>query len=189
MVSGFAISHVKKQQTTRSGRFCDSCLEVDSTRVITLKAPARKSSRKRTHLDYANLDSGLQSDPNRWTRILEGKTIKDDSFKRMKGSEVGLEWLESDDTAMREPFVVESPEGLGMKMPDEEFSIDDVAEVVGEDTPVEVIGTGVLYHPCPILTVGISQTLHLSPTLPVGRSANGLNITISILRHATKSGT
>jgi len=74
---------------------------------------------------------------------LEGKTIKDDSFKRMKGSAVGLEWLESDASAMKEPLVVENPEGLGMKMPDEAFSIDDVAEVVGTDTPVEVIGANV----------------------------------------------
>ena len=76
---------------------------------------------------------------------MEGKTIKDDSFRRMKGSVVGLEWLESDDSAMREPFVVENLEGLGMKMPDEAFSIDDVAEVVGEDTPVEVIGADYLF--------------------------------------------
>lgn len=121
-------------------RFCHSCLDADSNRVITMKPPARKSSRKRTHLDYANLDSGLQSDPNRWTRMLEGKKIKDDNFQRKQGNDVGLEWLESDDSAMREPFVVETPEGLGMKMPDDDFSIEDVAEVVGVDTPVEVIG-------------------------------------------------
>lgn len=121
-------------------------MESDSSHVITLKAPARKSSRKKTQLDYANLDSGLQSDPNRWTRILEGKEIKENTFRRMKGSEVGLEWLESDDSAMREPFIVEFPDGLGMKMPDEDFSVEDVAEVVGEETPVEVIGE--LLKPC-----------------------------------------
>ena len=144
-MNGIGPFNLLRTRLTHTGMFCESCLEVDSTRVITLKAPARKSSRKRTHLDYANLDSGLQSDPNRWTRILEGKTIKDDNFKRMQGSEVGLEWLECDDSAMREPFVVETPEGLGMKMPDEEFSVDDVAEMVGDDTPVEVIGTRVLF--------------------------------------------
>lgn len=82
---------------------------------------------------------------------MEGKTIKDDSFKRMNGSEVGLEWLESDANAMREPFVVEKPEGLGMKMPDEAFSVDDVAELVGTDTPVEVIGGNVLLLPRPMV--------------------------------------
>lgn len=124
-------------------RFCADCVEADPKRVITMKPPARKSSRKRTQLDYANLDSGLQSDPNRWTRMLEGKKIKDDNFQRMRGSEVDLEWLDSNPNAMREPFIVEKPEGLGMKMPDGDFSVDTVADVVGEDTPVEVIGTPV----------------------------------------------
>ena len=41
---------------------------------------------------------------------------------------------------MKEPIVVESEEGLGMKMPPSEFTVSDVAEVLGEDTPVEVIG-------------------------------------------------
>lgn len=136
-------------------RFCEECVEADPKRIITMKPPARKSSRKRTQLDYANLDSGLQSDPNRWTRMLEGKTIKDDNFQRMQGSEVGLEWLESNPNAMREPFVVETPDGLGMKMPDEDFSVDSVAEVVGEDTPVEVIGTlkSVFFYIFPFDTV------------------------------------
>lgn len=75
--------------------------------------------------------------------MLEGKKIKDDNFQRMRGSEVDLEWLDSNPNAMREPFIVEKPEGLGMKMPDGDFSVDTVADVVGEDTPVEVIGTPV----------------------------------------------
>lgn len=122
-------------------------MEGDSNRVITLKPPARKSSRKRAHLDYANLDSGLQSDSSRWIRMLEGKRLQDDNFKRMKGSDVGLEWLESDDNAMQEPFVVENPDGLGMKMPGGDFSIEDVAEAVGEDSPIEVIGPCILPFP------------------------------------------
>ncbi|KAG2746648.1 hypothetical protein P692DRAFT_201867625 [Suillus brevipes Sb2] len=52
---------------------------------------------------------------------------------------VGLEWLENDETAMREPIVVENPEGLRMKMPPPEFSVQDVADEVGPETPVEVI--------------------------------------------------
>lgn len=121
-------------------------MEAEPTRVITLRAPARKSSRKRTTLDYANLDSGMHTDPNRWMRMLEGKKIKESTFKKMNGADVGLEWLESDDSAMREPFIVETPEGLGMKMPDADFTVDDVAEAVGEDTPVEVIGETAALH-------------------------------------------
>lgn len=72
--------------------------------------------------------------------MMEGKDIKPHSFKRMKGSDVTLEWLETDPTAMTEPILIENPEGLGMKMPSEDFTVSEVAEIVGEDTPVEVIG-------------------------------------------------
>ncbi|OBZ75769.1 JmjC domain-containing histone demethylation protein 1 [Grifola frondosa] len=119
--------------------FCKSCLAADASRVITMKPPARKSARKRTQRDYAGLNSGQEADPNRWLRMLEGKPIKPDPFKRMKGSEVGVEWLESDDSAMREPILVEKPDGLGMKMPPTSLTVDDVAELVGENSPVELI--------------------------------------------------
>lgn len=72
--------------------------------------------------------------------MLEGKPIKPHNFSSMKGSELTLEWLEHDETAMREPILIETPEGLGMKMPPKDFSVRDVAEIVGKDIPVEVIG-------------------------------------------------
>jgi len=106
---------------------------------MTLKTPARKSSRKRTQRDYANLNSGLGSDSNRWIRMLETKEIKKDLFKRFKGSELE-EWLERDDNALLEPIVIENPEGLGMTMPPNTLTVEDVAEMIGEGTPVEVIG-------------------------------------------------
>lgn len=80
----------------------------------------------------------------RWLRMMQGKTIKPDPFKRMAGSEVIVEWLESDPNAMTEPIVIESPDGLGMKMP-EGLTVSGVAEILGENTPVEVIGE-VSYH-------------------------------------------
>jgi len=108
--------------------------------MITFKAPARKSARKRTRRDYAGLNSGQGSDPNRWMRILEGKIIKDDPFQRLKGHAVGLEWLADDESAMREPIVIATPEGLGMKMPPSNFTVDDVTQLIGGNMPVEVIG-------------------------------------------------
>jgi hypothetical protein len=118
------------------------------SRLMTLKVPARKSSRKRTQLDYANLNAGVESDPSRWLRVIQSKPIRDDNFRRMKGADVGLEWLENDETAMREPIVVENPEGLRMKMPPPEFSVQDVADEVGPETPVEVIGECIRYRVC-----------------------------------------
>ena len=109
----------------------------------TLKPPARKSSRKRTQPDYANLHAGLDAlstDGTKWLRVIETKDIKPDSFRRLKGSEVNSGWLEQDPEAFREPIVIESPEGLGMRMPNKDFTVADVAEIVGPQTPVEVIG-------------------------------------------------
>ncbi|KZS99328.1 JmjC domain-containing histone demethylation protein 1 [Sistotremastrum niveocremeum HHB9708] len=119
--------------------YCQSCRAADQTRVITFKPPARKSSRKRANRDYASLHAGLEAGPNKWLKIMEGKTILDDNFQRLKGSMLTMDWLHSNDTALREPVVIEKPEGLGMSMPPDEFEVKDVAEIVGENTPVEVI--------------------------------------------------
>ena len=120
-------------------RYCEACTKVDPTRIMTFKTPARKSSRKRTQRDYANLNSGLGSDPKRWLRLLETKEIKKDPFKRLQGSELES-WLEEDEDALREPIIIEQPEGLGMKMPPRDLTVEHVAEYIGEDTPLEVIG-------------------------------------------------
>ncbi|KAH7907975.1 hypothetical protein BJ138DRAFT_1158714 [Hygrophoropsis aurantiaca] len=119
--------------------YCKACAQNNPSLSITVKPPARKSSRKRTQLDYANLNSGVEADANRWLRVIESKSIQEDQFRRMRGSDVGVEWLEVDETAMREPIVIESPTGLGMKMPDPNFTVSDVADIIGHDTPVEVI--------------------------------------------------
>lgn len=121
-------------------RYCQSCRAADKTRVITFKPPARKSSRKRANRDYASLHAGLEAGPNKWLTIMEGKTILDDNFQRLKGSMLTMDWLHSNDSALREPVIIENPEGLGMTMPPEGFGVKDVAEVVGENLPVEVIG-------------------------------------------------
>ena len=92
--------------------------------------------------DYASLDDGLGSDPNRFLRILEAKQSQikfKDPFKRMKGSELDS-WLEDDENALREPIVIEQPDGLGMKMPPKDLTVEHVAEYIGEDVPIEVMG-------------------------------------------------
>ena len=130
--------------TARNGRgrrFCRPCLDADPARVITMKPPARKSARKKAQRDYAGLNSGQDTDPNRWLRMMEGKEIKKDPFRRMRGADVGVEWLQNDEGAMTEPVLVEAEEGLGMKMPPASFTVGDVAEALGDDFPVEVIGT------------------------------------------------
>jgi F-box/leucine-rich repeat protein 10/11 len=121
-------------------RFCQKCINEKPSRVNTRKAPARKSSRIKTQRDYASLDSGISFDPARWQKILQEKRTDGDPFKRMHGGDLGLSWLDENEMAMREPIVIENPEGLEMKMPSSDLTVGEVAELVGKDTPVEVIG-------------------------------------------------
>jgi hypothetical protein len=170
-------------------RYCKSCVLEKPSRTITLKPPARKSSRKRTQLDYANLNSGVESDPSRWLRVIQSKPIEDDEFKRMKGSDVGIEWLENDQDALKEPIVIESPEGLGMKMPDENFTVSDVADVVGHETPVEVIGAVAdPRHGFPDADGLGLQMSHLNQTAQAGLSEDGPSIITRNPRLGTRSG-
>ncbi|KAI0075787.1 Clavaminate synthase-like protein [Panus rudis PR-1116 ss-1] len=119
--------------------FCRPCLDADPKRVITMKPPARKSSRKKTQRDYAGLNTGQEADPLRWLRMMEGKAIKPHPFKTMKGDDLTLEWINHDESALTEPVIVEQPEGLGMKMPPNDMTIREIAQIIGENMPVEVI--------------------------------------------------
>lgn len=122
-------------------RYCDPCREMDASRTITFKPPARKSARRKPVRDYANLHSGEGSgDVQRWSQVLEEKEFTRDTFKRMEGAEVNLEWIETDPSALKEPIVVEQSDGLGMRMPENDLTVGDIADTLGADTPVEVIG-------------------------------------------------
>ena len=144
-------------------RFCPPCIASDSRRTITVKQPTRKSSRKRAPRDYASLHAGigvgvaspggLLSDvvdgPGRWHALLREKEASGGIVngsgmggvvRIMRGADVTREWLDTDETALREPVLVESPEGLGMEMPAPGLTVSDVADIVGPDTPVEVMG-------------------------------------------------
>lgn len=99
--------------------------------------------------------------------MMQGKPISADPFKRMHGSDVTVEWLENDESAMKEPIVIEKPDGLGMKMP-EDLTVSDVGEIMGEDTPVEVIGIS--------LDVVSCVQIVLTPFLPFADVASQANI-------------
>ena len=101
----------------------------------------RKSARNRPVRDYVNLHSGADSsDPRRWSQLLESKTFTVDEFRRMTGSDLTEEWLENDPTAMTEPVIIEQADGLGMTMPSATLTVPEIANILGNETPVEVIG-------------------------------------------------
>jgi F-box/leucine-rich repeat protein 10/11 len=59
----------------------------------------------------------------------------------MRGSDLNEEWLEDDSTAMTEPVIIEEPDGLGMMMPPSTLTVPEIANILGHNTPLEVIGT------------------------------------------------
>ncbi|KAF8320033.1 Clavaminate synthase-like protein [Clavulina sp. PMI_390] len=119
--------------------YCADCRTKDPSRVVTFKPPARKSSRTTNKVDYHNLNHGIAGDPRRWFKHLTQKPMKKSYFKKMKGADVSLEWLQNDETAMTEPIIIEKPDGLGMKMPPPSFTVSDVAKIVGPKEKVEVL--------------------------------------------------
>ncbi|RUP48423.1 hypothetical protein BC936DRAFT_144583 [Jimgerdemannia flammicorona] len=96
----------------------------------TYKKLQRKSSREHIKLNYADLDNGLAADEHVWGKILASKRFLSDTFPRKCGDEVTIAWVY--ETGMRQPFIVESPEGLDMRMPDPSLSVRDVSALVGE---------------------------------------------------------
>lgn len=104
---------------------------------------------------------------NKWISIAESARYAPDNFRRMSGSDIGFEWILRDENAMKEPIVVESPEGLGMKMPSKDLTVRDIANEIGPDTHVEVIGTLIRFLiPQPLLPIG--QMSSPSQVVPVG---------------------
>lgn len=91
-------------------------------------------------IDYANLHDHLPADANRWLRILQSKSVVENAFRTMRASEITDQWLWGEES-MREPFVVRGEMAeLGVRMPRSDLGVQEVANLVGRETPLEVIG-------------------------------------------------
>lgn len=107
--------------------YCQECLQQASSSSQPLQIEwrdaqnTRRSSRgttiSATALNYANLDQGFASDPTRFHKIAQSKPITPHNFRKMHGKDLTAEWLWSDPSAMTEPIIIESPEGLDLKVP------------------------------------------------------------------------
>ncbi|KAG8959428.1 JmjC domain-containing histone demethylation protein 1 [Tulasnella sp. 419] len=119
---------------------------------------------------------------NKWIQIANHKPIAPDKFKRMKGEDVNLEWLKHDEDAFKEPIVVEEPEGLGMEMPGwkngKKFGVEDVTELVGGDTPVEVIDT-ITQSACPGWTLSRWTEYYKTPASERDKIRNVISLEVS----------
>lgn len=115
---------------------------------IRYKEQPRKSTRnnKSNQLNYANLNEHLQPDPNRFYNVVQSKRIETEhGFKVFEdGHGLTLDWVLNHPESMTEPLIIKEKTGLGMRVPSENITVTQVAQIVGNDMPVEVIGQYIL---------------------------------------------
>ncbi|KAL5529550.1 hypothetical protein ACEPAG_5535 [Sanghuangporus baumii] len=163
--------------------YCKPCLAADPRRTITLKPPARKSARKKPARDYASLHNGIPTaGADKWHALLQAKELSGaftrDPFKRMNGAELTTEWADHNPDALLEPVLIESPEGLGMSMPPAGLTVSDIARIVGEDSPVEVMDVATQSN-TPGYTLGKWASYFSTPEGSRDRIRNVISLEIS----------
>ena len=170
--------------------FCPSCIKESEERIAAaalegskkrprplenkLRPTPRRTGRARASIDYAAIEQGLPPNPiERWNSLLQSSgKISEDRYRRMKGDEWCMKWIEEDENAFNEPVMVPSktrrkreanedmeaaeesvpaptkdssklepvPTSIpGMLVPPRNITIWNIAEILGYDTPIEVI--------------------------------------------------
>uniref|UniRef100_A0A8C2JTS5 [histone H3]-dimethyl-L-lysine(36) demethylase n=1 Tax=Cyprinus carpio TaxID=7962 RepID=A0A8C2JTS5_CYPCA len=68
---------------------------------------------------------------------LHNNRFSSDRIKRMEGKDLTYEYIQR--CGLRDPIIFERPEGLGIKMPDPDFSVNDVKSLVGSRRMIDVM--------------------------------------------------
>ncbi|CAG8675077.1 5534_t:CDS:2 [Funneliformis mosseae] len=101
------------------------------------KVGIRKSQREHSKVNYADLENGLTGNPYKWKRVLDSKLFQKHKFRKVRGEQLTIDWIRW--FGLEEPIIIESSDGLDMKMPHKDITVSEIAEAVGYDTPVDVI--------------------------------------------------
>ncbi|KAF9969433.1 JmjC domain-containing histone demethylation protein 1 [Actinomortierella ambigua] len=122
---------------------CQRCQDTKRAGPTTY---VRKSSRKTGRVNYADLQNGHVNTESKWKVILDSQRYLPDKFERIQGNQVTLERLRA--TGFTSPLIIKKGDqdyssvdrnGLEMQMPPSTYTVADVRDAVGKDTPVEVI--------------------------------------------------
>lgn len=77
---------------------------------------------------------------NPWYHVAEHKKPIVDAFQHMRAEDVTVEWIDTDPRAFMQPFIIDEPEGLDMSVLPKDMRVSEIAEIVGPDRPLDVIG-------------------------------------------------
>ncbi|KAJ1989263.1 JmjC domain-containing histone demethylation protein 1 [Coemansia spiralis] len=116
---------------------CKKCVEKHGP--SSYKGPTlRRSGRSHQSVDYTRLNEGQPATFNQYLLRLDAHEFDEDDFEHLdNGHTVTADWIRHRDT--NDPFIVETPAGLDMEMPDSKTTVGDIAKVIGEDVPVSVM--------------------------------------------------
>lgn len=103
--------------------------------------PTRRSRREHRRFNYADLFSEKKAIeiPKDRLQTLDTFPFSPDTFPRIHGEQLTLEWLRSSGTPLDTPIIIPTPEGLDIEMPSSSLSPRDVASMMGPTSPVEVM--------------------------------------------------
>uniref|UniRef100_A0A671RXD7 [histone H3]-dimethyl-L-lysine(36) demethylase n=1 Tax=Sinocyclocheilus anshuiensis TaxID=1608454 RepID=A0A671RXD7_9TELE len=111
---------------------------------LTMDDPKpRYSKRLRSGMRRRYQDDGLSDEEIDAKRTfdleekLHNKRFSSDRVKRMEGKDLTYEYIQR--CGLRDPIIFERPDGLGIKMPDPDFSVNDVKSLVGSRRMIDVM--------------------------------------------------
>ncbi|WFD35453.1 [histone H3]-dimethyl-L-lysine(36) demethylase [Malassezia cuniculi] len=120
--------------------YCDACQQKGLAHVR--RAPRRKSGREKPKTDYAAVEDGRPSAPlERWALYMKEYADAPSCARIVSGDTWTPEWLMQPD-ALISPSLVPADEKKnikGLQVPPQTMKVRDIAEILGDDTPVEVI--------------------------------------------------
>ncbi|KAI4819653.1 hypothetical protein KUCAC02_004893 [Chaenocephalus aceratus] len=110
----------------------------------------RYSKRLRTGTRRRYQDDGISDDEIEGKRMfnldekLQCSRFNSELIKHMEGKDFTFEYIQRE--GLREPIIFEAANGLGIQMPDSDFSVSDVKLFVGSRRIVDVMDSGVQPH-------------------------------------------
>ncbi|KAI8612775.1 hypothetical protein BC830DRAFT_1244445, partial [Chytriomyces sp. MP71] len=128
---------ISQEQSIAFAKFhCPECTVLSGPSILRPPQQPRPQRETRTMIDY-NEAASLAEDEHKYAKLLRAKRFAPNKFAYVDGDMVTMDWVRR--TGLREPFLVQNPDGLDMKMPPSSLTVDQVADACGRDKIVEAM--------------------------------------------------
>lgn len=116
---------------------CQECTILNGPSILRPSPIARPQRETRTMINYSELHQGVAEDERRFAKMISTKRFAPNKFPYMNGEDVTLEWMRK--TGLKEPIIIEEPDGLEMRMPPSSLTVEQVADLCGRDRIIEAM--------------------------------------------------